>query len=262
MTDNPENLRKYESETVVSYYEHYTRLEPCEKFLFDKYVSRDATVLDIGVGAGRTTPALSRLGARYVGADYSSAMIGSCRNRFPGLDFRVCDATDLQGFSDEEFDVVVFSFNGIDVISTDEARGRCFSEVGRVLKRGGVFIFSSHNAKLLGVYPDYTDARPHQVVWRSLRAVGKSVETLVRSLSSKTFYNGRGYVRDPVHGGMDHYVSTPKVIAREVAGAGLKLEEVVGGQFPSVNNQYLSAWHYYVCRKPQSSNAADGILRG
>jgi ubiquinone/menaquinone biosynthesis C-methylase UbiE len=83
-------------------------------------------------------------------------MVEACRRRFASLEFLCVDATDLRIFSDRRFDVVVFSFNGIDYIPTDEARARCLLEVARVLRPGGRFIFSSHNAKYIGWRPNTT----------------------------------------------------------------------------------------------------------
>jgi ubiquinone/menaquinone biosynthesis C-methylase UbiE len=107
-------------------------------------------ILDIGVGGGRTTAGLTSISTNYVGIDYSSEMIRICKNAFPQLDLRVCDARDLSVFSDEEFDFVFFSFNGIDLVSHDD-RLRILAEVLRVLKPAGIFAFSSHNLGQRGI---------------------------------------------------------------------------------------------------------------
>ena len=59
---------------------------------------------------------------------------------------RLGDAADLGGFGDGTFDVVVFSYNGIDYLHPVEKRVRCLSEVARVLGRDGVLLLSTHNA--------------------------------------------------------------------------------------------------------------------
>ena len=105
---------------IVAYYDREQDLHGAERQLFDRYIKPGCDILDIGVGAGRTTPYLSRLASRYVGADLSEAMIARCQEKFPNLTFLVVDATDLSALPDASFDVVVFSFNGIDVIPTVE----------------------------------------------------------------------------------------------------------------------------------------------
>jgi ubiquinone/menaquinone biosynthesis C-methylase UbiE len=71
-------------------------------------------------------------------------MIAICRERFPVMDFRLCDARNLSMFSDNSFDVVFFSFNGIDYVD-HAGRLAILAEVHRVLRPDGVFWFSTHN---------------------------------------------------------------------------------------------------------------------
>src|SRR5262249_11469211 len=157
------------SAEVVSYYEGQTELQACEKHLFENHLKPGMAILDIGVGGGRTTPHLSGISGRYVGVDYSKAMVETCRRRFPTLEFRNCDATDMRQFADSAFDAVVFSFNGIDSIRSGEGRARCLAEISRVLTPEGIFIFSSHNARALGIWPMLQGARGHQIPWRIIR---------------------------------------------------------------------------------------------
>ena len=71
-------------------------------------------------------------------------MIEHCRSRFPGVAFCCCDASDLGRFPSESFDVVVFSFNGLDH-AFPARRMTILGEMSRVLCRGGLVIFSAHN---------------------------------------------------------------------------------------------------------------------
>lgn len=104
-------------------------------------------MLDIGVGAGRTTVFFAPLFKSYTGIDYSPPMINECNARFrsnTNVIFTVGDARNLNCFNDHSFDFVLFSFNGIDCLSAGE-RKAVFSEITRIGKPGCIFAFSTHN---------------------------------------------------------------------------------------------------------------------
>jgi SAM-dependent methyltransferase len=244
-----QNLARYNDPQVVAAYAKGTDLQLCEAEIFRRWLKRGCALLDLGAGGGRTAGPLSRIAGRYVGSDISPAMVEACKRRYPALEFRVVDATDLGEFSDGEFDAVVFSFNGIDYIGSDEGRARCFDEVARVLNEDGVLIFSSHNAKALFVLPDPRGAHGLRWLWRIIYAVGASLRLSFLQLRSRSFWEGRGYIVDPTDGGLNTYVSMPDVIAPQIEAAGMKVVDVVGGRFPDTENLYLTPWHYYACQK-------------
>jgi ubiquinone/menaquinone biosynthesis C-methylase UbiE len=101
-------------------------------------------MLDIGVGAGRTTFHFAPLAREYVGIDSSEAMIKTCRQKFPRYSFEVADARNLALFDDGVFDFVLFSFNGIDYVNHED-RLKVLREVHRITRNGGFFYFSAHN---------------------------------------------------------------------------------------------------------------------
>lgn len=101
-------------------------------------------VLDIGVGTGRTTHYLAPLAARYTGIDYSPHMIRTMRERFPQVRVLQMDMRDLAAFADGSFDFVLGSNNVMDAVSHAD-RLAVLAEMRRVLRAGGVLMFSSHN---------------------------------------------------------------------------------------------------------------------
>jgi len=139
------NQKTYTSNEGVNAYIN-TSLQPPEVSIFVKY--RDfylgKSILDIGCGAGRTSYYLRNFTKEYTGVDYSEAMIAYCKRQYSELTFEHCDARDLSRFSDNSFDFVLFSYNGIDYISNSD-RLKVLNEIKRILKKDGIFMFSTHN---------------------------------------------------------------------------------------------------------------------
>ena len=145
------NVAYYSSDYAVNVEFDTYGLTPTEKHIVGKYfLQANARVLDIGCGRGRTTAPLSEAGYNVTGVDISPEMIRAARLKFSGLDFLVMDACDLR-FEDETFDYVIFSFNGLDVIYPEARRLLALREIHRVLKKNGIFVFSSHNRWWLGL---------------------------------------------------------------------------------------------------------------
>lgn len=101
-------------------------------------------VLDIGVGAGRTVPMMLDLTDDYQAIDFNESMVEACRTKYPLLRVEFGDARDLGRFADDTFELIAFSWNGIDAVDHDD-RQVILREVRRVLKPRGTFFFSTHN---------------------------------------------------------------------------------------------------------------------
>ena len=65
------NLKTYSDPAVVAEYARREKLQPCEEVLFQRWIRPGATVLDLGVGGGRTAGPLSKIASCYIGLDYS-----------------------------------------------------------------------------------------------------------------------------------------------------------------------------------------------
>jgi len=136
--------------SLVDYYDNITfkfSLLRSELLIFQKYVALEAHILDIGCGAGRTTLGLYKAGYHnIIGVDIAEAMIKRAEQNAQRANvpvyFQVGDAVDLH-FSDNSFDCVSFSFNGIMSIPSVDNRIKACAEAFRVLKNGGCFIFST-----------------------------------------------------------------------------------------------------------------------
>jgi len=91
-------------------------------------------ILDLGCGAGQLARVISDAGARVTGLDKSPEMIAQATANFPGLDFRVGDASDFT--FDTGFDAV-FSNAALHWVRDLEGVAR---SVSRALKPGGRFV--------------------------------------------------------------------------------------------------------------------------
>lgn len=120
-----------------------------EQIIFHKYITKNAKILDIGCGAGRTTINLYKEGYKdIIGLDVADKLIAYAKNyiRENNLDinFILGDATDLH-YLDNTFDVVIFSYNGMQCIPKKANRDKVLKEIHRILKSGGIYIFTAHD---------------------------------------------------------------------------------------------------------------------
>jgi SAM-dependent methyltransferase len=139
------NLRVYHAPGVERAYtsRELTRVEVVA-LLKHHAAFADRDVLDLGVGTGRTSIYLAPLARRYEAIDYSPVMVDYLRARMPEISVRTADMRDLSVFTDATFDFVFATNNVVDAVGHDD-RLRSLREVRRVLRPGGVLMFSSHN---------------------------------------------------------------------------------------------------------------------
>jgi SAM-dependent methyltransferase len=245
-----ENRGRFDAPEVVGEYAGRSELQAPEEYLFARYVTGGQRILDVGVGAGRTTAALSEGAVRYLGVDYAPAMIDAAREKFPAAEFSVLDATDMSGLESAAFDVVVFSFNGIDCLHPRDRRVAAIRECRRVLAGKGLFIFSTHNPRSLVSRPGPRGGAP---VRNYLRQVaGLELGTLRRnflSVPNQAFVRGEGYVRYPGFGGMLLYAATPRNVVAEMTRWGFDSIEHVGAYHPNPLRWFLDPWYYYVFQR-------------
>ncbi len=271
------NLLVYRHPEVVSHYASLEYLTACERHLFDTYLMQGMAILDMGVGGARTTPYLSQKASRYVGMDYSEEMVRLCGDKFPQLEFLIADASDLSAFSDRSFDAIVFSFNGLDYLFPEDQRWKCLRECERVLRVGGVFIFSSHNPRSVFVRPAWDRERLHSLTRKLVpersvlfsatlsvltavkalhsfwRATAESAGRICRRVSNRAFWRGEGYLFDPAHGGLMTHCGTPARVREELTRFNFRQEALLGDDHPQSSHELVTGWYYYVFRKVESA---------
>jgi SAM-dependent methyltransferase len=235
-----------------------------ERAAFETIASeaKDQPILDLGVGAGRTVPLLRAISRDYTALDYTPELVAACRQKYPGVNVQDGDARDLSRFANETFQLVVFSFNGIDAVTAAD-RVQILREVYRVLRKGGVFLFSAHNRggpghgeKLsLGIYRTRNPLKLAARVLGALVHAGQAVRNHVRY--SKLNYQGAGYsimnAAAHHHGILIHYTSLEHQL-EQLKGAGYRSAPLV---FGNVDGRRLSPgednssvwWFHFLARK-------------
>lgn len=216
------NREVYEKKDVVDYYTMNFYLDKPELSIL--YMLKDRlknmSMLDIGVGGGRTTHYFAPLVGDYTGIDYAENMVEACRRQFPGRRFQVCDVRNMEMFGNGAFDLALFSMNGLDSISHED-RDTALMEIKRVLRPGGMFFFSAHNLRFIyEMNAKKFSTEPHQLFnfgYRYLLLIfnGMSIRRLARV--------DHAMVKDGAHRGrLSLYYIKPEEQVRQLQEAGFK----------------------------------------
>lgn len=280
--EEPTNKVVFEQVELVESYDPHSGPAPAEHELFTRWVLHGARILDLGVGTGRTCQTLSEHAREYVGIDVSRPMVDEAIRQFPTGRFQVGDATDLSAFDDASFDVVVFSYNGLDYLYPLERRDAALREIHRVLRPGGVFISSTHNPRAVFVPPpvgpgsdEHVDHTRHTTtrsrgsitasVARHARRFGISAIGTLRAsralLATEVYRSGHGYRMDRIRPLMTYY-ATPDRMATELDEAGFELLQMIAGDHPRPLRQHASPWMYTACmRRPTPDITIETLTR-
>lgn len=226
-------------------------------------------MLDLGVGTGRTIPLFQSMTDDYQGIDYLPPMVEICKRRYPRSRITVGDARELGAFPSDHFGFVQFSFNGIDAVPR-EGRVQVLREVRRVLRPGGIFLFSTLNLDGPGPL-----ARPwrlhaptggplHLARWVTQTATWAPVETLnwlrIRDLGE----SGEGYAVLPLPAHhfrvLAHFIRLQRQLADlrdERFGADVRVYGNKRGARVKPGDDTSSIdWFHFVARKPATHAAA------
>lgn len=245
---------------VVAGYEKYSELQPPEETILSELQSEmtGKRILDIGVGAGRTTPHLLKLSKDYIGIDYSPQMVERCQTQYPSTAFDVCDARDLSRFRSGSFDLVIFSFNGIDYVDHG-SRLKILNEVRRVLAERGAFVFSSHNRDTSIRRPwDLSHLSSVNPFMKPLRFAKRSVlYTLgivngIRNIKKESSCEDYAIINDEAHEYtlLTYYISIRSQI-KQLKDIGFGKIDVFGLDGKTVDWERTTnrdPWIYYLCR--------------
>ena len=181
-------------------------------------------VLDLGAGEGAFSHLLQERGYRVAACDLYPEMF-----RCPGVECRRADVHDELPYQDATFDAVI----SIEVVEHLESQLGLFEEVGRVLKPGGQFIFTTPNIA--------------------------SLKSRLGFLFSGYFYS-HGPLDPEVHDPVSQHIAafTPDRYRFVLARAGLELENVETDKY-----QKTSLWLSWLapliwCHSRRKYGRADG----
>ncbi len=144
------NIEMFSRAETIERYKKDKKVRRNEQWIFDNYFTQPGgRVLVLGCGAGRTVVPLIEKGLRVDGLDISEGMLRACQSNLDGRGMKArlihADASELS-FSDAcVYDYVLFPFHGIDFVYPESKRDLVFKEAHRVLKNGGLFVYTTHN---------------------------------------------------------------------------------------------------------------------
>ncbi len=256
------NRRTYASAEVVNWYDELDFIYKPEVVILQKLTPliKDKKLLDLGIGGGRTTRLLLKLSSDYTGIDYTPAAVKVVKSKYPGANVLCADARDLSAFEDADFEFVLFSLNGIDYVDHQD-RLKVLSEIGRVLKPGGFFMFSTHNR----------DSRQfNKLPWQkgvhfSLNFLKSALYTLAflprhfRLKKHEIYTDEYAIINDNAHGFslFTYYIGLERQRA-QLETAGFVSVEAYDMDGKLVERDQNFPWTYYLTQKPlDSAFAAD-----
>jgi SAM-dependent methyltransferase len=100
-------------------------------------------VLELGIGTGRVALPLAQRGHEVHGIDASEAMVEKLRGKNGGEGIPVSIGNFAELDVEGEFSLVYVVFNTFFVLLSQEEQVRCFSNVARRLREGGVFVIEA-----------------------------------------------------------------------------------------------------------------------
>lgn len=262
------NQNAYSDPAVVGCYAGPgARLFTSEKVILARIANdvRGRRILDLGVGGGRTTPHLLALTTDYLGVDYSPELIAACQAKFPGVPFQQGDARALDVLGEGRFDLVFFSFNGIDHVGHAE-RQQILAQVSHVLKPGGLLWFSSHNLRVRPPKPwhpaAYSWGKNPQTILRNLCEAAVGTRNYLARAAYQTDEPGRAILVDSAHRfQLVLYFVDPAEQVRQLAAQGfadIRVLDHWGEERASEASEINRSAHvHYLARKPQISAERD-----
>jgi len=253
------NVQGYRKEDVVDFYLRSQYLFAAEQIIFDELKAKlpSMKMLDIGVGGGRTTSYFGPIAKEYLGIDYSLDMINGCRlkfdaNKFKNLNFQQSCGSNLSFAPDNSYDFILFSFNGIDY-NDFKTRAEILCEIYRVLKPGGMFLFSTHNLYSLDqIFTFKFTLNPFKFIYRYLKTL---ILYILNGDPCRLMKKDYAIINDGAHNfGLRAFYGRPSIELTRLAQLGFKNIRIFAHNGFEIHNhsdvdKFTDPWLHFFCLK-------------
>lgn len=215
-----------------------------EKKLFRKFFKKGSKILDIGCGGGRTTIPLSKLGYKVTAIDIVPKFIKiakyNAKKNKVNPKVEMVNVTKMK-YKAKSFDNALFSYNGIEHLSPEEIE-KGMSNIFKVLKRNGIFIFTVHS--ILN--------RKYWLFW--MKEFPKFHLKKIFGIKQKETHFGDKYWMDYGEGVYSHF-ATPCYYLKKLTKVGFKKvqiipqKKVMKEQKFSVLDNFTDGNIFIICKK-------------
>lgn len=130
-------------------------------------------ILDAGCGDGVYSNYFQEQGANVIGCDGSSEMVNLAKTKYSSIQFDIVDLQSQLPYEDEQFDLVFCNLVLMDIEFIDMV----ISEISRVLKNNGIFIFSIvHPSFFLGRWERKRGRFTHKKIVNYINPCSKKID--------------------------------------------------------------------------------------